>query len=98
MDCYNNEESIENLKTLLHKSDENERIISGIEDKKLDWSDDDKKKAIIASRYLNSVGKGENALELAYALKNNLDKKDTEEYCDFIVPKYMQEAIRWVCE
>lgn len=98
MDCYSNEESIENLKTLLHKSDENERIISGIEDKKLDWSDDDKKKAIIASRYLNSVGKGENALELAYALKNNLDNKDTEEYCDFIVPEYIQEAIRWVCE
>ena len=98
MDCYNNGESIENLKLLLHKSDENERIISGIDDEKLDWSDNDKKKAIIASRYLNSVGKGENALELAYALKNNLDNKDTEEYYDFIVPEYIQEAIRWVCK
>lgn len=98
MDCYNNEESIENLKLLLHKSGENERIISGIDDEKLDWSDNDKKKAIIASRYLNSVGKGENALELAYALKNNLDNKDTEEYYDFIVPEYIQEAIRWVCK
>lgn len=97
MDCYDNGESIEKLKTLLHKSDENERIISGINDKKLDWSDDDKKKAIIASRYLNSVGKGENALELAYALKNNLDNKDTEKYYDFIVPEYIQKAIRWVC-
>ena len=98
MDCYNNEESIENLKLLLHKSDENKRIISGIDDEKLDWSDNDKRKAIIASRYLNSVGKGENALELAYALKNNLDNKDTEEYYDFIVPEYIQEAIRWVCK
>lgn len=28
-----------------------------------------KKKALIASRYLNSIGKGENALELASVLK-----------------------------
>lgn len=36
------------------------------------WSEEDKKKAVIASRYLASVGKGENALELASRLEENL--------------------------
>ncbi|PXX98943.1 ATP-dependent endonuclease [Marinifilum breve] len=60
-------------------------------------SDDDKKKAIIASRYLNSVGKGENALELAYALEENLEKKGTDEYNEFVVPQYIKDAIDWIC-
>lgn len=36
------------------------------------WIEEDKKKAIVASRYLASVGKGENALELANQLEANL--------------------------
>jgi len=36
------------------------------------WSEEEKKKAILASRYLASVGKGENALELANSLEVNL--------------------------
>jgi hypothetical protein len=57
-----------------------------------------KKKAVFASRYLNSVGKGENALELSVALKENLEKRGTEEYQNFNVPNYIREAIEWMCE
>lgn len=63
------------------------------------WTnDDDKKKAIIASRYLNSIGKGENALELAFALEENLTKIDTDEYVEFTVPNYIKETIDWICQ
>ena len=63
-----------------------------------EWDDESKKRAIIASRYLNSVGKGENALELAYVLKENLRNKEEDNYKEFIVPKYIEDAIKWVCE
>lgn len=46
----------------LRKSKENHRIKESLNNSL--WSDDDKKKALLAARYLNSVGKGENALEL----------------------------------
>jgi len=63
------------------------------------WTnDDDKKKAIIASRYLNSIGKGENALELAYALEDNLNKIETTEYKEFTIPVYIKETIDWICQ
>lgn len=75
-------------------SKENQRIKKSIEDLGNAWTEEDKKRAVIASRYLNSIGKGENALELAYALEENLTNK-TEE---FIVPEYIEEAIRWIIE
>ena len=63
------------------------------------WTnDDDKKKAIIASRYLNSIGKGENALELAYILEDNLNKFGTDEYIEFTIPTYIKETINWICQ
>ncbi len=63
------------------------------------WIDEnDKKKAIIASRYLNSIGKGENALELSYALTENLFKRGTPNYKEFAVPKYIKDAIDWICQ
>jgi hypothetical protein len=61
-------------------------------------SDEEKKKAIIASRYLNSVGKGENALELCYALQENLSKKGTPDFKDFNVPPYIKSAIEELCQ
>jgi cell division protein YceG involved in septum cleavage len=61
------------------------------------WADDDKRAAIIASRYLNSITKGENALELAYALENNLMKKEQEDYEEFVVPAYIKDALEWIC-
>lgn len=77
-------------------SKENERIKEAISSS--GWDDVEKKNAIIASRYLNSVGKGENALELASDLKDNLCLKGTDEYQEFTVPKYISQAIKWVCE
>lgn len=83
----------------LRGSDENNRILDSITKSNRDsWSDEMKKKAIIASRYLNSVGKGENALELSSELRENLSKKDTEGFVDFNVPIYIKEAIEWMCE
>ncbi|WP_253907841.1 hypothetical protein [Bacillus sp. WMMC1349] len=75
-----------------------ERYLDSLRNIGDDWKEDDKKKALIASRYLNSIGKGENALELASVLKDNLELKGQDEYQDFIVPKYIANAIQWVCE
>lgn len=75
-------------------SKESERIKQSIEGLNNEWSEEDKKHAVIASRYLNSIGKGENALELACALEDNLIN-ETEE---FIVPEYIEEAIKWIIE
>ena len=80
----------------LRKSKENDRIIESINNVTT-LSDDEKKRSIIASRYLNSVGKGENALDLALKLKNNLEKRGTSEYQDFIIPEYIQKAINKLC-
>lgn len=79
----------------LRNSEENDRIRTGINALVSAWSDDDKKKAIIAARYLNSVGKGENALELAYALENNLVESTPK---SFNVPQYIKDAIEWICQ
>ena len=91
---------VRDILNALGEGKENERIKNSIlrlNDEKL-WTDDKKKKAIIASRYLNCVNKGENALELATILKDNLSKKGTESYIDFNVPSYIKKAIEWVCE
>ncbi len=77
----------------LRKSKENHRIKESLNNSL--WSDDDKKKALLAARYLNSVGKGENALELSIALRENLTKQWSE--CkDFIIPQYIKEALAWL--
>ena len=75
-------------------SKENERIKQAIEALDDSWADEEKKHAVIASRYLNSIGKGENALELAYALEENL----TDNIENFVVPNYIKEALEWICE
>ncbi len=79
---------------LLGNSKENERIKGAIQALNDSWTDEEKKHAVIASRYLNSIGKGENALELAYALEENLINNTQ----DFVVPKYIEEALKWICE
>lgn len=85
-----------------------ETAITGLTDPS--WTDDDKKKAIIAIRYLNSVGKGENALELANQLEDNMELLVTpgsalatstpgaQTYIPFNVPRYIEDAINWVCQ
>lgn len=79
------------------KNKENRRIKDSITANSV-LSDDEKKRAIIASRYLNSIGKGENALEICYALQENLSKKGTEDFKDFVIPEYIKEAIEELCQ
>lgn len=93
MRFYRKEKTVGDFCQELRNSKENDRI-SDIE--KTSWGDEDKKKAIIASRYLNSVEKGENAFELSYVLKDNLSGKRERE--EFTVPQYIQEAIEWICQ
>ncbi|WP_035347621.1 ATP-dependent nuclease, partial [Alkalihalobacillus hemicellulosilyticus] len=75
MDLYSDNAPLSKLISTLSSSKENNRIIESLKNVSDDWNEDDKKKALIASRYLNSVGKGENALELASVLKDNLELK-----------------------
>jgi len=79
------------------KNKENRRIKDSITANSV-LTDDQKKRAIIASRYLNSIGKGENALEICYALQENFNKKSTEDFIDFIIPEYIKEAIQELCQ
>jgi putative ATP-dependent endonuclease of OLD family len=98
MDLFNDKSKTSNdLSNRLSKTAENQRIIDSISANS-SLNDDEKKRAIIASRYLNSVGKGENALELSYILQENLDKKGTNEYQDFIIPDYIKNAIVELCQ
>jgi len=86
--------SIQDLLGKLRNSKKNTCIKNGIEANST-WNDNDKKTAIIASRYLNSVGKGENALELSYLLEENLKQEEKQ---PFTTPSYIEEAIRWICQ
>lgn len=89
--------TVQNLLDKLRDSDANTRIKESITlNTSLD--DEEKKKSIIASRYLNSVGKGENALELSYILSKNIDKKGTDEFVEFNIPQYIKDAIEELCQ
>lgn len=97
MTLYNTDGStVQNLLDKLITSEESTRINDGINANTV-MNDEDKKKAIIASRYLNSVGKGENALELSYILSENLKKKGTDDFVEFVVPNYIKNAIEELC-
>ena len=98
MNLYSSNATFSELINTLSNSHENNRIKESLKNTKIDWNEEQKKKALIASRYLNSVGKGENALELASVLKDNLELKNQDEYQEFIVPEYIANAIEWVCE
>lgn len=90
-------ESLADMVEELRKSEENARIIASIS--LSSWSDEDKKKAVVASRYLNSVGKGENALELSVALKDNFElSNDDPQKKTFVVPQYIQDALTWLLQ
>jgi len=96
MNLFSNSKPIADFDAKLRDSDENTRIKDSIAANS--WDEVDKKKAIIASRYLNSVGKGENALELSCNLLDNLEMKDTPDFTEFIVPEYIKKAIDWICQ
>jgi len=95
MKLYSDGKPIADFLAVLRNSSENDRIEESINASK--WNDDEKKKAIISSRYLNSVGKGENALELSYLLIENLELKGTPGYKDFVLPTYIKDAIHNIC-
>lgn len=80
--------------SMLRQSSENDRIIKSIENSS--WDNEDKLKALIASRYLNSIEKGNNALELVKVLEENMENENCCEY--FKVPKYIKDAIEWLCK
>lgn len=62
-----------------------------------DWEDDEKRVHLIAARYLSSLDKGENALELCLALEENyeLDAGDKRKKI-FNVPPYIHNALEWL--
>ncbi len=96
MTLFSEGKTVKDLLDRLSNSKENKRIINSI-NINTTLSPEEKIRAIIATRYLNSVGKGENALELSYVLSENLQKKGTAEYKEFIVPEYIKNAIEKLC-
>ena len=87
------EQDMNEMMSKMRNSEANTRIKTSIDAS--GWTDEEKRKALLASRYLSSVSKGSNALELNVALMNNLDKpqKDRDE---FHVPRYIVEALTWL--
>lgn len=96
MGFYRDGKPLSDFLNEIRSSDENKRIIESINlAGNALWNDEEKKKAIICSRYLNSVGKGENALQLSYILEENRQKATPE---NFVIPQYIQQALDWVCQ
>ena len=91
-----NSSTLDEMISKLRFSAENERIKNALNDNTT-WSDEDKMRALLASRYLNSINKGGNALELSLALEDNL-KKDSEDPTkeSFTVPQYIIDALQWL--
>lgn len=87
------EQNLNDMIDKLRKSDTNTRIKTSIEAS--GWTDEEKRKAVLASRYLNSVSKGSNALELNVALMTNLEKPEADRI-EFHVPQYIVDALTWL--
>ena len=87
------EQDINAMMGRLKRSDANTRIKTSIAASS--WTDEEKRKALLASRYLNSVSKGSNALELNVALMNNLEKPAADRK-EFHVPQYIVDALTWL--
>ena len=87
-----NNAQLANFLDRLNSSKENDRIKMAIN--KSHWEESEKMQAIFASRYLNSISKGEYALDLAVKLKENIKHKEKI----LCIPKYLTDAIHWVCD
>ncbi len=92
IDAYKKGKSLDEM-IALHSTtgEENKRVIDSL--KKSDIGEDELKKHLIASRYLNSLSKGENAYDLVHVLKENLPENKS----NFKVPQYISNAIDWLC-
>ena len=87
------EQGVNEMMRKMRNSEENTRIKASID--ATSWPEEEKRKALLASRYLNSVSKGCNALELNVALMTNLEKPATDRK-DFHVPRYIVDALTWL--
>lgn len=87
------EQDVNKMMSKMRDSEANKRIKASIDASK--WTDEDKRKALLASRYLNSVSKGSNALELNVMLMANLEKPE-EDREEFYVPQYIVDALTWL--
>lgn len=87
MTCLEKGQSVPELLAILN----DEKIKKSIENNTT-FTDEEKKKHIIAARYLNSINeKGLNALEICHKLQQ--PNSATIE-----IPSYIKEAIEWICE
>jgi putative ATP-dependent endonuclease of OLD family len=80
--------------SLLRNSEENTRILNSLKLPTLTWTPSEKTTGLLAARYLKSVGKGQNALELAMVLEANLSDQAP---LPFVLPEYIIDAVEWVC-
>lgn len=87
------EQDVNKMMNKMRNSEANTRIKTSIAESK--WTAEEKRKALLASRYLNSISKGSNALELNVALMNNLDKPE-EDREKFRIPQYIVDALTWL--
>ena len=93
IEAYKKGKSLDEMLTIHSTTgEENMRVIDSL--KKSDMGKEDLKKHLIASRYLNSLSKGENAYDLVHALKMNLPENKS----NFKVPQYISYAIDWLCK
>lgn len=90
MEACKDKNPIDEMLTILRDgNEENERIKKSIVSN-AEWDEDKKRKHIVAARYLNSVGKGVNALEIS----QKLEKVES----NIVVPDYIKEAVEWICQ
>lgn len=87
------EEDVNEMMNKMRTSETNTRIKTSIGAS--EWTEEEKRKALLASRYLNSVSKGSNALELNVALMANLEKSAADRK-EFNVPRYIVDALTWL--
>ncbi|MEQ1079505.1 ATP-dependent nuclease [Acinetobacter seifertii] len=98
---YNDGKSLNEMINKLSTSDTNTNIKTSLQAIPSDheiWKENELKKALIASRYLNSISKGEHALQLSIKLLENLDNRAGKDRVDLILPKYIKDALEWICQ
>lgn len=87
------EQDVNEMMSKMRNSEANTRIKTSIGTS--GWTNEEKREALLASRYLNSVSKGSNALELNVALMANLEKPAADRK-EFHVPQYIVDALTWL--
>ena len=90
VNAYKADESFDEMKILTTNS----KIVEMVDS--CDWTETEKKKALIAAIYAQALKKrkGEHALYLEQQLRNNFEKGDEREL--FVVPEYISDAITFI--